>query len=95
MGCSSSKQHQQTDHRADAERYARRKKNGFKDSGLQRHVDACQKQKKKLRHVGDPAVAREKKQAQIQETQKKNAKMGGTGMTANELRDARANLKHH
>ena len=94
MGCGSSKQQQ--DHRTEAQRYARRKKNGFKDSGLQRHMDACQKQKKKLRHVPDPnsTARRQQKQQQIQQNQKNNARMQGTGMTANDLQNARAGLKH-
>ena len=55
-----------------------------------------QKQKKKLRHVPDPnsTARRQQKQQEIQQKQKNNAKMQGTGMTSNDLQNARAGLKH-
>ena len=92
MGCGSSKEQRQN--KTEADRYQRKKKNGFKDSGLERHRQDCVDQKKKLRHVEDPAarpVAKKKKK--IETNQKKMAE-GPTGMTENDIRAVRGNLKH-
>mgnify|MGYP006345670777 CR=1 FL=1 len=56
---------QQVNHRAEAERYARLKKAGFRDSGLERHRQDCIKQKKKLHHVEDPTKKQKQKIAAI------------------------------
>jgi len=93
MGCGGSKQQAQADTRAEADRYQRRKKKGFRDSGLERHRQACIQQKKKLHHVEDPATARKKKVQKIQQTNKKKP-AGPMGLTENELQKKRNNLKH-
>ena len=91
MGCGSSKDARQN--KAEADRYQRRKKNGFRDSGLERHRQNCVNQKKKLRHVEDPSKARQQKMAKIKNDQKKKA-TGPLGMTENDIKAARKNLKH-
>ena len=79
---------------ADADRWQRRKKTGFKDSGLERHRQNCVQQKKHLHHVEDPAKAQKKKMAKIQAKNKKTATVGSTGLTQNELQRKRQNLRH-
>ena len=113
MGCGSSKQSSAPacDRREatsasyikrDAERWQRRKKNNFKDSGLQRHIDACVEQKEHLKHV-EPGLNKKnkkikKKGATIQP--KNDRKQVGTknpgvgGLTQNELQAKRKNLRH-
>lgn len=81
------------EHRREADRHARRKKNGFRDSGLERHRQNCVKQKKKLKHVEDPAKTRKTKIENIQKTNKKEAK-GPMGLAENDIKNARKNLKH-
>lgn len=94
MGCGGSKEHStQGDIKADADRYARRKKKSFKDSGLERHMQACVDQKKKLRHVEDPELARKKKVAHIKQEQKKKPSTGALGLSEDELQKKLANLK--
>jgi hypothetical protein len=94
MGCGGSKEKvSRNDAKTEADRYARRKKNGFKDSGLERTRQDCVNQKKKLRHVEDPELARKKKVANIKQEQKKKP-AGPLGLTDNELEKKRANLKH-
>jgi hypothetical protein len=96
MGCGGSKHQAPKDnHKAEADRYQRRKQNGFKDSGLERHMQACVNQKKNLRHVEDPELARKKKVANIQKEQKKKP-TGALGLSEDELQKRRANLnKRH
>lgn len=111
MGCGGSKSSGETsgsaDNRQEAERWQRRKKTGFRDSGLERTRQACVKQKKKLRHVDDPqgAAAAKKKNATA-----KNKRPGGNnvnpasagtgggggplGITDSFLQKKRAGLKH-
>lgn len=91
MGCGAST-HQEA-HKRDADEYAKRKKNNFRDPGLEKHRKDCVKQKKKLRHVEDPEVARVKKMANFQQKQIEEAK-GPVGLTENELQAKRTNLKH-
>ena len=94
MGCGGSKEKDsRTDNQAEADRYNRRRKNGFQDSGLERTRQDCIKQKKKLRHVEDPELTRKKKIANIEQEQKKKP-AGPPGLTENELQKKRANLKH-
>jgi hypothetical protein len=93
MGCGNSKS---AEARAEAKRYNQRKKNGFKDPGLQKHINACKNQKKNLHHVDDPAKKRKQKVEKIKLKNKKEAKTGGLGgLNENELEKKRANLKHH
>ena len=92
MGCGNSKS---AEARAEAKRYNQRKKNGFKDQGLQNHINACKNQKKHLHHVDDPAKKRKQKVEKIKLENKKEAKTGGLGLNENELQKKRANLKHH
>ena len=89
MGCSRSKPAQNEE----ANDYDDRKNNGFKDPGLQKHMDECNKQKKKLRKVEDPEVARKKKIQQIQVDSKEKENVGPLGITQNELQNKRNNLK--
>jgi ribosomal protein S21 len=89
MGCSNSKDN----HQSEADGFAERKKNNFKDPALEKHRQDCIQQKKKLHHVEDPEVARKKQAANIQKKQKKEAK-GPVGLTENELQAKRNNLKH-
>jgi hypothetical protein len=94
MGCSSSKDcPRQEDRQREADQYAERKKNNFKDPGLEKTRQDVIKQKKKLKHVEDPEVARKKKMANKREEQKKEAK-GNVGLTESELQTQRNNLKH-
>jgi len=94
MGCGSSKASGgNAATQADADRWQRRKKNGFKDSGLERHRQNCVQQKKHLHHVNDPEKKRKQKQAKIQENNKKTATVAG-GMNQNDLLKTRQNLKH-
>jgi hypothetical protein len=94
MGCGGSKETAAASNKAEANRHARRKKNNFKDSGLERTRQACVQQKKNLHHVEDPAKHKKEKIAKIQKEQKKKP-TGPVGMTENELQNKRANLKHH
>jgi hypothetical protein len=100
MGCGGSKQrptvaaNEPRNKKAEADRHARRKKNNFRDSGLERTREACVQQKKKLHHVEDPAKRKNEKMAKIQKEQKKKP-TGNVGMTENELQKQRANLKKH
>jgi hypothetical protein len=55
MGCTTSRQEQE--HKQEADAYARRKKNGFKDEGLEQFRKQTVQQKKRLRHVADPSLA--------------------------------------
>jgi hypothetical protein len=90
MGCGASRQNSAT---VDSS-YRQRKKHAFKDPGLEKHRQDCIKQKKKLRHVEDPEVNRKKKVEKIQAKNKKEAKVGATGLiTADELQNARKNLR--
>ena len=95
MGCGSSKHRSEISgqHLTEADRHARRKKHGFKDSGLERHRQNCVDQKKKLRHVQDPAEARQQKLAKIRANNKKKP-TGPLGVTENDMEAARRNLKH-
>jgi hypothetical protein len=52
MGCGSSSEAAR--HRREAEEYAKRKKNGFKDPGLEKFRKDAVRQKKRLKHVDDP-----------------------------------------
>jgi SUMO ligase MMS21 Smc5/6 complex component len=95
MGCAGSKGSAAArNNKAEADRHARRKKNNFRDSGLERTRKACVQQKKKLHHVEDPAMHKKEKIAKIQKAQKKKP-TGPMGMTENELQKQRANLNHH
>lgn len=95
MGCGASKSSTAARNQAEAGRYQRRKKNNFRDTGLQRHMDACQKQKKNLKHVEDPDKNHKKKIEKIQAADKKEAKATGIGLNGNELQKKKKNLKHH
>jgi hypothetical protein len=53
MGCTTSRQ--EREHKQEADAYARRKKNGFKDEGLEQFRKQTVQQKKRLRHVADPS----------------------------------------
>ena len=88
MGICGSKSAAQTD-----SDYQNRKNNGFKDPGLQKHINDCNKQKKKLRHVEDPEIARKKKIQQIQLDSKEKENVGPLGVTQNELQNKVKNLK--
>jgi hypothetical protein len=90
MGCGGSKQ--TVDHRREAERYNRRKQNGFKDSGLEKQRKDCIKQKKGLKHVEDPAIARKKKLQNIKAKNKVESKAPG-GFAQNDILNAKKNLK--
>mmetsp|Transcript_9290 Transcript_9290/g.12474 ORF Transcript_9290/g.12474 Transcript_9290/m.12474 type:complete len:89 (-) Transcript_9290:2197-2463(-) len=87
MGCFQSKPSYKNSYQA-------RKANGFKDPGLEQHRKDCVKQKKKLKHVEDPAKKRKEKIAHIQQENKKHAKAGPAGVNQNDLAKARNNLKH-
>jgi hypothetical protein len=94
MGCGGSKgSAAPRNNKAEADRHARRKKNNFRDSGLERTRKACVQQKK-LHHVEDPAKHKKEKIAKIKKEQKKKP-TGPVGMTENELQKKRANLNHH
>jgi hypothetical protein len=95
MGCGASKQPHDTvkgDYKKDADRYARRKQNNFKDSALERHMQECVNQKKKLRHVEDPEIARKKRMENIKQEQKKKP-TDALGLSEDELQKKLANLK--
>ena len=86
MGCGSSRP------LSEADAYAQRKKNGFKDPGLERHRVNCVKQKKKLRHVEAP------KTTKISMRERKQNKVSGrqhtvSGLDAGELKNVRKNLR--
>mmetsp|Transcript_33200 Transcript_33200/g.94407 ORF Transcript_33200/g.94407 Transcript_33200/m.94407 type:complete len:106 (-) Transcript_33200:66-383(-) len=103
MGCTGSKNAQQ---RREAEAYAKRKKTGFKDPGLEQHRKACVNQKKRLRHIQDPDKKRNQKQQEIHTHQLKTGKGpspaaaggggggAGGGFNQAEIMAAKANLKH-
>merc|ERR1711862_201425 len=76
-----------TDHEQEAKDYENRKNTGFKDPGLQKHMKECENQKKKLRHVEDPEIARKKKIQQIKENNKEKETVGPLGITQNELQN--------
>jgi hypothetical protein len=90
MGCASSKNAQ---NRKEAEAYAKRKKAGFKDPGLEKHRKACVNQKKHLKHVQDPVKKRHEKQEKIHTNQLKTAKGPGIA-NQGDIIAARGNLKH-
>jgi hypothetical protein len=81
MGCGSSSE--AAKHRREAEEYAKRKKMGFKDPGLEKFRKDTVKQKKKLRHVDDPYTTekRKQKQADIKTKQKKEQHTADTTPT--------------
>jgi hypothetical protein len=59
-------------------------------------MQACVNQKKNLRHVEDPELARKKKVANIQKEQKKKPSTGALGLSEDELQKRLANLnKRH
>ena len=94
MGSSNSKN---AHNRREAEAYAKRKKAGFKDPGLEQHRQACVNQKKHLRHVQDPDNRRHKKQQQQQKgvgTAPAAAGYTGGGFNQAEIVAAKAKLKH-
>jgi hypothetical protein len=78
MGCGGSKQ--SIDHKREAEEYAKRKKMGFKDPGLEKVRQDAIKQKKKLKHVEDPDKVRKQKLEGIKAQQKKDG--GATAVAA-------------
>jgi len=96
MGCAGSKKSDK--YKAEADAYAARKKNGFKDPELEKWRKDGIKQKKKLKHVADPL---EKKQQQAQANYKKAKKATAsvdkpiTGPSQDELKRARKKLKKH
>uniref|UniRef100_A0A7S0NWD1 Uncharacterized protein n=1 Tax=Calcidiscus leptoporus TaxID=127549 RepID=A0A7S0NWD1_9EUKA len=98
MGCSGSKK---SDHyKAEADAYAARKKNGFKDPELEKWRQDGIKQKKKLKHVPDPLDKKTPKAVQAKAQHNKRAKgptpatgQPITGPSQNELKQARKNLK--
>lgn len=94
MGCGGSKEGSalKGDRKKEADRYARRKQNNFKDSGLERHMQECVNQKKKLRHVEDPEKARKKRLEDIKQEQKKKP-TDALGLSEDELQKRLANLK--
>ncbi|KAG7349947.1 hypothetical protein IV203_012544 [Nitzschia inconspicua] len=63
MGCGSSRHTSKQERKREADAYARRKQNGFKDEGLEKFRKETVKQKKHLRHVPDP-IEKKKKQQQ-------------------------------
>jgi hypothetical protein len=85
MGCGGSKAAREQRREADA--YARRKKNGFKDEGLENFRKDAVKQKKRLHHVEDPEVKRKqmkadaKHQNAVQKQEQRN-KIGGRNIEA-------------
>jgi hypothetical protein len=101
MGCTSSKNAQ---NRREAEAYAKRKKMGFKDPGLEKHRKECVNQKKHLRHVKDPNKQRNEKQTEIHKNQLKTGKATGApagtagtggGFNQADIIAAKGKLKHH
>lgn len=58
MGCAGSKNDH---HRREADEYAKRKKMGFKDPGLEKFRKDAVRQKKKLKRVEDPDKVRKQK----------------------------------
>eukprot|EP00978_Attheya_sp_CCMP212_P037063 scaffold172267_cov70-Attheya_sp.AAC.3 len=100
MGCGSSKN---ANHRAEADTYKKRKQNGFKDPGLEKHREDCVKQKKNLRHVQNPDQKRKQKQANKKMAPAKGGggaggeaiKGGqGGGLTQAQIQAQRKKLKH-
>jgi hypothetical protein len=81
MGCSGSKQ-QSADHKREADEYAKRKKMGFKDPGLEQVRKDAIKQKKKLKHVEDPDKLRKAKLEGIKVQQKKEGGAAGHAAAA-------------
>lgn len=91
MGCSGSKK--SDNYKAEADAYAARKKNGFKDPELEKWRQDAVKQKKKLKHVQDPLEKKTPKAAK--KTLEKQAKdhKPVTGPSGDELKRARKKLK--
>jgi len=91
----------------EADNYAQRKANGFKDPGLEKVRKDAVKQKKKLRHVDDPDTIskRNLKRNKLKNNTKRKAGGGGGkkagkkggggggGLTQDTLKNQRANLK--
>jgi hypothetical protein len=78
MGCTTSRQERL--HKEEADAYERRKKNGFKDEGLEEFRKQTVQQKKRLRHVPDPSqTARKQKQRYVNSDDKKKL-MGNVNM---------------
>lgn len=90
----------------EAELYERRKQNNFRDTGLDRHIQACLEQKNKLRKVQVPDQQQGRKQKLSNRTNMahqchshsstygvvRNDKMPVV-ITQNDIKDARNNLR--
>lgn len=105
MGCTSSKPSLSKDQKKEAAAYQARKKNGFKDPGLEQHRKNCVAQKKKLRHVEDP-LTQKKKTAKVKQQKSRKKKKApkissplldsaaeGLILNENELQKQRKNLR--
>ncbi|KAG7373813.1 hypothetical protein IV203_012908 [Nitzschia inconspicua] len=101
MGCGNSRHASERERKREADAYARRKKNGFKDEGLEKFRKDTVKQKKRLRHVPDPIETKKKQQ--------QNPKVGaatknmndtpsdgvfGGGLSEDTLQTQRKKLRH-
>jgi hypothetical protein len=75
--------------------YQKRKEIGFKDLGLQKHIDECVKTRANLRDIGDPEVLRKKKIADFIEEFKRTKPRGKHthGLSEAEVKERRANLR--
>ena len=94
MGCCGSTDRRAA-YRAEADAYAERKKNGFKDPELEKWRKDGIKQKKKLKHVEDPLA---KKKITMPEKPKPKPPKGGPTLVAgpsleDELKKAKGKLK--
>mmetsp|Transcript_9333 Transcript_9333/g.16983 ORF Transcript_9333/g.16983 Transcript_9333/m.16983 type:complete len:108 (+) Transcript_9333:94-417(+) len=105
MGCTGSKSNSSKTYRQEADAYAQRKENGFKDPGLQQVMASAKRHKKQLRHVPDPDLQRKEKRAKLKaNTTKQRAQQPhGTnsgdagltgGLTQDTLQRQRNKLKH-
>jgi hypothetical protein len=109
MGCGSSSTAAQQ-HKKEADEYAKRKKDGFKDQGLQKVMVSAKRHKKRLKHVDDPDTKRKQKIEDIKQNQRKNPTPttagpgnaatpaavagGGPALTEDTIQNQRNKLKH-
>lgn len=73
--------------------YKQPREGGFKDPGLERHLEACISQKQRLRHVQDPVEARKEKIAIIKNRNRKKVPTGFGQLSEDELQRRLRDLK--